>query len=246
MRNFFKQKIKVQSSQLDLNSEVGLVQSMAIVQDNMCEYFKQIKCDGPTIIPQYNCFYVLTKSKGIFNNFFHWSDEIELTSKVINITKVSVTILTKLINKKSGEIFAECKQELCAMDNTSRRLKMVSDTPFPTHFNLGEIREKYFDKLSEEFTKKNKVKTIQIESVNIDIYKHTNNVEYIRFLMSTFDKEFLINSRVVGIEIHYISESTFGDVLEIYRKQKDNQFYFEMRKGDKVVTKAVINFEERK
>jgi hypothetical protein len=69
MKCIYEQPMKVLSSWTDINMELGLAQALSVVQDNMCEYFRELKCDGPTMVPVCNCFLVVTKTKIKFNKF---------------------------------------------------------------------------------------------------------------------------------------------------------------------------------
>ncbi|MGN0961075.1 MAG: acyl-ACP thioesterase domain-containing protein [Christensenellales bacterium] len=239
-----EQKIKVLASQTDMKVEMGLIQSIAVVQDNMCEYFKHINCDGLTLLPKCDCFFVLTKTKIHFDKFAKWLDEFNLTTELSDLSRVAVTLKTDFKDLETNESFVTCFQELCAMDNTSRKLRMINTTPFPSDIEINGEREKVFNKFNIEFDDKDLVKEEIVSSVNIDLYQHTNNVEYVRLMMSTLDKEFILNNTITDFEIHYISESKYGSLLRIYRKEIDGVIYFEIKHDDKIITKAMLNYKK--
>ena len=85
MVNVFERNMKVDASLTDVNIQFGLLPALTVAQDNMCEYFRQIGCDGITMIPVKNCFFVLTKSKIKFDNFATWLDEFKVSSSVLRL-----------------------------------------------------------------------------------------------------------------------------------------------------------------
>lgn len=241
----FKQNIKVLSSQTDMNIEMGIVQSIALIQDNMCEFFKNVHCDGMTLIPTHNCFFVVTKTKVHFDRFAKWLDLVEMTTDVSSLSRISVNLKTDFVDVNRKEKFVSCVQEMCAMDNDSRRVRLLNTTPFPNVNDESGVREKVFSKFSQEFDIEDLVREVKVDSMNIDIYQHTNNVEYVRLMMSVLDKKFFLDKRITDFEIHYVSESKYGDVLQIYKKELSDGIYFEIRNDDRVVTKALVEYIDR-
>ena len=243
MKKIFKQDIKVLASQIDIKTEMGLVQSVGIIQDNMCEYFKELKCDGLTLIPQCGCFFVVTKTKVSFNRFAKWLDVFKVSTELFSKSRIVVNLKTDFTDNNTGEVFAICYQELCAMDKDSRKLRMINTTPFPVDLDcISDGVEKVFDRFAIEYSDADLVDSVEVKNVNIDMYRHTNNVEYVRFLMSTFDIDFISSSRVTDFEIHYVSESKLGDILDLYRTQVGNNVFFEIRCENAVVARAKLAF----
>ena len=125
MKYVHEQNLKVLSSWTDTNVSMGLVQSLSVVQDNMCEFFKNINSDGITMVPVCNCFFVVTKTKIVFNDFIKWLDEFKIISQVSSKTKIKVNLHTDIIDK-SGNLLAYCLQEMCPIDATERSLRLIS------------------------------------------------------------------------------------------------------------------------
>lgn len=245
MKHITSQDIKVLSSQTDMNCEMGLMQTLSIVQDNMCDYFKDLKCDGPHLIPECGCFYVLTKTKIHMDECAKWGDVFNISTGLHDLSKIAVTVSSNLKNN-NDKIFAKCYQELCAMDVSSRRLRMVGTTPFPTDLEMTGNRDKVFEKFNIEYGESDLIDSIKIKSTNIDIYHHTNNVEYVRFMLATLDKEFFMQNKITDFEIHYSAESKYGDVLRIFKKEIGDEIFFELRReNNKVTTKAKLKFTKR-
>jgi acyl-ACP thioesterase len=225
--------------------QMGILSSLGVAQDNMCEFFKAIKCDGPTMIPKTNCFFVMLKNKIHINDFKSWLDEFSVRTELVSQTRIRLSVQTKFLDD-SGSVFATCLQEMCPMDVTTRKERMVADTTLPEDMELTDNAELNFEKMTFDLSEENLVQTKQIDATNIDIYKHTNNLEYVRFMLSTFDMDFIENNTLTDIEIHYICESRFGDNLKIFRRIENDVIYFQINNGDKVITKAIVNYQKHK
>ena len=84
--------------------------------------------------------------------------------------------------------------------------------------------------------------TIKVKSVDIDIYRHTNNIEYAKFVMATFQTVELDAINIIDFEIHYVSETKENDELKIYKKLINNAYIFVIKKDDNIVCKAKLDF----
>ena len=244
MKTEFVQEIKVLSTQTDHTTRVGLLQGVSLLQDNMCEYFKNISCDGPTILPSHNCFFVLAKTKLRFIESPKWLQKIILKSDVSRLTKLRVNICHNICDMEN-KLMIEGLQELCPMDMDTRKPRLINTTPFPADV---EINNSYtttleFEKFDEELSYDNLVEKIKVNTNNIDYYGHTNNIEYVKFIISTIPSSEFYKMKFKTFEIHYIQESKERDVLDVYCKKSKDNYYFEIKNGNNIVCKAKIEFD---
>lgn len=243
MNSNFKQNVKVLSSMTDANAEVGLSFALSYLQDNMCEYFYNMGCDGISMIPRANCFWVMTKTKIKFNNKIKWLDRVTLETDLIKKSPARLVLANNVLGA-DGSTLIEGIQEICAMDSESRKIRLIKTTLLPedVEVNNGLNEGMEFGKMEEELSEENLVKVITVDSRNIDYFGHTNNVEYVKIMLSTFDAEALKNLSPKAFEIHYIHESKYGEKLNVYREKMDNEYLFEVKCGERVVCKSRLTF----
>lgn len=241
MIKVYNQNMKVLASQLDMNAEMGLIGSLQVVQDNMCEYFKNLGCDGITMIPICNSFFVVTKTKIIFNKKMKWLDKFNLNSEICSMTRIKLNLGTDIISE-SGEVCYSCLQEMCPIDATTRAIRMINSTLMPDDIEPSKTTDIVFTKMLFSLEEKDLSFVKVVDVSNIDFYKHTNNVEYVKFMFSTLDLDFVKDYKLVDFEIHYIAESRCGDQLKVYKKIEDNRVLFEIKNEEKVCVKAVLNY----
>jgi len=241
MKVVYKQDLKVMSSWLDTNTQLGLVGSLQVVQDNMCEYFKKIGSDGPTMIPVCNSFFVVTKTKICFNKFLNWLDGFSLISEVASKTRVKVNLCTDIV-ASNGQVVASCVQEMCPIDATLRNIRMINSTLFPQDLEPTKTTDISFQRMLFELDEEDFVFEKIVDISNLDFYKHTNNVEYVKFMLSALDLEFVSNMKINDFEIHYISESRFGDKLKVYRRFEENSVLFEIKRNGELVVKGKMDY----
>lgn len=242
VKKLIKEK-EVVSALTDVNVCMGLLGTQSVIQDNMCDYFREIGSDGLLMIPVANCFFVVTKSKTVFRKTLSWRDKFVASSEPVSKTRLKFNLCTQL--KCEDGVVAECVQEMVAIDATTRSPRLIDTTLVPKDLECVSECGITFSRMMFEVSVDDLVATRKVDVTNVDFYKHTNNLEYIRFMLATLDLDYLINHKVAEFEIHYLIESRCCDVLDIYRKEVDEGMYFQVNRGQDVIVKALIKFEER-
>jgi acyl-ACP thioesterase len=239
MQFIYNQDKKVLSTLLDSNMRMGLIGALQVVQDNMCEYFKELGCDGPSMIPICNSFFVVTKTKIKFNNYLNWLEEFKACSQVSSRTRIKLNLCTDFISK-DGNFVSECVQEMCPIDATERTIRMINSTLFPDELENSKTSNLVFEKMQFCLEEDDLILVKKVDVANIDFYRHTNNVEYVRMMLSTLDFDFVLDNKIEDFEIHYISESRYNDELKVYRKIENNTIQFEIKRDEKTIVKAQL------
>lgn len=244
MKTGFEQELKILSTQTDHKAELGVLQAMGMMQDNMCEYYKILGCDGPTMIPKCNCFFVLTKTKIRIFSKPKWLQKINLKTDVSRITNLRMNVFHD-ITDAMGNLCMDGIQELCPMDTITRKVRPVNTTLFPEGVEVADTPENLaFEKFDEELDKEYLCEKIKININNIDFYGHTNNLEYVKFILSTIPSSEFYAMDIKSFEIHYIHESREREVLDIFCKKSSDNYYYELKNSDKVICKARLVFEK--
>ena len=242
MENLYEQKLKVLSSNTDSSAMVGVVQALEFMQDNMSEYFKNIECDGVTLLPKYNAFWVMLKTKLKFIEPIRWLDFINIKTKITKISSLRLNLHTQMyINEK---LAIDGAQEMCLMDGQTRKIRpLESIDSFPKNIKIDDdFIDIGFEKFQYEISEKNYVKNKEIYSVNVDYFGHTNNVEYARIVLSALPLEFLKNIKITEFEIHYIKESRENMNLQIYKNFDNDCVYICIKNGDVLICESKIKY----
>ncbi len=243
MENLYSQDIKVLSSQTDFNAQVGLIQSLQYFQDNMSEFFENIKCDGVRLIKNCNAFWVMTKTKIRINKNINWLDLIKITSKVSKLSNIRLNLSSNIINDNC--VAMECIQEICAMDSNTRKLRLINSiNDFPRNLDVAQpISNLEFDKFDFNLNDEDFVESVKVKALNTDYFGHTNNVEYVKMMYNLCARNFLQSIKVNEFEIHYLKESKESDELKLYKRKEKNKLYFEIKKENDSITKSIIKFD---
>ena len=74
---------------------------------------------------------------------------------------------------------------------------------------------------------------------------HSNNIEYLRFIVNTLEVKTLKERRFKEVEIHYLSQTKEHDLIQIYQNQNDNTHDFLIKHENKDIIKCRMLTEEK-
>ncbi|MBR0036906.1 MAG: acyl-[Bacteroidales bacterium] len=77
---------------------------------------------------------------------------------------------------------------------------------------------------------------------DIDINGHVNSIRYIEHVMDLFSLDYLREHPLRRFEIAYVTESYFGDTLDIYIDSKSNEHQVEIKKGNATICRCKLFF----
>ena len=83
-----------------------------------------------------------------------------------------------------------------------------------------------------------------VRSTNLDFCGHTNNVEYLRFVLASFESRDLEQRGIRSIEMDYRGQSYEGDVLDIERSRQDNTDCFFITRNGQTAAACRIEWEQ--
>ncbi len=229
---------KVSASLADASTNLSIIGAFQIVEDAITEFMGELKIDGITTKKIYNAVWVFTKTKIKFLKNLGWNNKYTLTCFISKISKATIDIDVEVKNIDE-EICFYSRTELCALDMDSGRIRKVSTVGVGDSFKFDVPSiDLSFTKIDvEELPIKEQVK---VRFTNIDYAVHTNNVEYIRFMLNTFSVSELMDSPINEMEILYVNQSFENDILTIQKESFDSKDIFIIKKEDKIIIKCEI------
>ncbi len=227
----------VSASFTDFSANLSVMGAFQIVEDAVTEYMGDLKIDGVTTKKLYNAVWVFAKTKIKFLKSIAWKSEYMVTAFISKISVATIYIDVGIKNAL-GELCVYSRIELCALDTKLGRIRKVStvgvDGNIQTETPLMDMSftKKMF---AEDLTTLEQVK---VKFTNIDYVVHTNNKEYVRFLLNTYSVEDIKRSPIREMEIMYANQSYEGDLLTIKKGQVDGKDVFAIQNEDKIIVKC--------
>ena len=133
--------------------------------------------------------------------------------------------------------------ELCALDLQSGKIRRVSTVGVDDSIQAETPETNLsFSKLNAENLPE--TAQVKINYTNIDFAGHTNNKEYIRFILNTYSVRELEERPIKEMDIVYIKQTYENDVLTVQKdSDKDRDIIAIKKDGDYVVKSEIVRSE---
>lgn len=188
---------------------------------------------------KYGLMWVFSKIRYEIENNLEWDEYYRVESFVSFKSRIVIYVDNQVFDKDNKILFTS-RVEMCAVDIASRKIVRLDDVPNADKLEIynGSTLSPFMRFMGEEDGEVIYQKRVGYSSM--DFSHHTNNIEYIRFILDSFKDFSFEQYQFEAFEIHYLKESQLGDDLYLYKK--DNVYTFKC--NGNIITKAI--FIERK
>jgi len=227
---------KVGASVCDAEARLSVLGAVQLVQDYVSEFYGKNSIDQTTLRAKHNAMWVFTKNRVKFFRSVLWNEEFVVECFVSSLTSVKMVIDTVFY---VGEEMVFCSQiENCMVDLSTQKIRRIENI-FPKNF---VIKPSNFDGSFSRFCNLDYVpyESIQIRSTSIDYCHHTNNTEYVRFVLNSFHVADLVSKQISYFEIHYLSQTHELDRLLLSKSKEDNKTFVLLTKGKEKIAECVL------
>lgn len=235
-------KDKVSMSMCDTLGNLSLSGCVNLIQNAVASALGEVDCDNHTLKEKYNAMWVFVRNKVKFFKKLRWNEEFQTESFISSFTKITV-IVDILIRNQCGEMVFYAQLEVCPLDCSTHKIRRNTSVGIEAD-TLVSPSEMKLDLLKYTENTGIWIKEVTVESQNIDYSKHTNNAEYMRFVLNTFTVSELEHREVSELDIQYIKESKEGDYLAIYKNEFEKRDSFQIMRGNERIAQIVLTYKE--
>lgn len=230
----------VKASMVDTKANLSILGTYQVIEDAITELMGQYKVDNITLKDKYNALWVFTKTKIKFIKKLKWNENFVVNSYISLISTVKINLSVEIIDK-NNEIAIYSKTELCALDIDTQRIRKISTVGVDDSM----LEEKHpieivFNKL--DGVNLPLIDKVQIKYTNIDFAHHTNNLEYVRIIMNTYNVAQIENQDIKEMEIIYLNQSFENDILNIRKSNFNDKDIVVLEKDSQPIVKCEISF----
>ncbi len=229
---------KVNSVNTDPRANLSVTGIFEIVEQAVTELMGELKIDGIISKREYNAVWIFAKSRIKLLKDIAWNEEYSVVSFISKISHAAMYIDVGIKNK-SDELCAYSRVEVCALDMDTGKLRKVStvgvDDSIETETPIADISFSKYDinDLSD-------IENVRIRYTCIDYAGHTNNKEYIRFMLNTYSVRELESRPIREMEVVFLNQSYENDILTVRKKCCADKDILVLQKDDKVIVKGEI------
>jgi len=229
---------KISSTITDSMANLSVIGIFQITEEAVTELMGELNIDGITAKREYNAVWVFTKNKVKIVQNIVWNEECTVICFISKITHASLCIDIGIKNKLD-ELCCYSRVELCALDLQSGRIRKVStvgvDDGMKAETPMADISFTRFDAENLPETEQ-----VRVRYANIDYAGHTNNKEYIRFMLNTYSVREMETGPIREMEVVYINQSYENDILTVRKGSFQDKDIIAVQKEDKIIVKSEI------
>lgn len=219
--------------------KLSVMGAFRMVEDMVTELMGEQKIDGVTCMREYGGMWVFVRNHIDMLQPLGWMEEYTAVSYISSFTKIRLYIDT-VIEKSDGSIALASRLELCAVDLETGRIRKAATV------GVGEKTPPEEAVTEIEYSKEKPVKSelideITVRSSDIDYCYHTNNVAYVRYFVSQFRTDDLVERPVRSVEVQYATQTHEGDRLSVYRCESGAAEAFTIEKDGQTVVSCLID-----
>ena len=230
----------VNASMLGSGENLSILGCFQIVENVITELMGELKIDGITAKEKYNALWVFTKNRVKMFKSVKWDEKISVTAFLSFKSLVKLNFDAEAKNAAGERIFY-ARVEACALDKTNYSIRKIS-TVGVNETILPEPAVADFDFAKFNYAELPLIEQVKIRSTNIDMSHHTNNLEYLRFILNTYSVKDLETKPIKEMEVVYASQSFENDVLNVLKLSENGRDIIVLEKENKPVVKCEILF----
>lgn len=122
-----------------------------------------------------------------------------------------------------GRIIARASSSWLIIDATTKKIRRPDKT-FLTYNSAREasnIPLMIASKIDEASPEGELSEEFKVKQSDLDVNLHTNNVNYLKWVIDSYDPDFMMKYVPSSVEINYLAESMLGDNITIRRSRED-------------------------
>ena len=219
-------------------ANLSVIGCFQIAEETVTELMGKLKIDGITVKKAYNAVWVFAKSKLKILSNIAWNEQYTVVGFISKVTRVSIDIDVEIKNE-SDEICAYLRVELCALDLQSGKIRRVSTVGVDDSIQAeAPETDLSFSKFDAENLPE--VAQVKIKYTNIDFAGHTNNKEYIRFILNTYSVRELEERPIKEMDIVYVNQTYENDILTVQKNSDKDRDIIAIQKDGNYIVKSEI------
>ena len=190
---------------------------------SLFDYFQDIASDhavklgyGRDDLLKQNHFWVLSRIYAEISAWPQWGEELVIKTWPRG-TESLFALRDYEARYSDGRPVANATSSWLIIDRDTRRIQRPDKTL--SMFDAGLIREKALsrnamklDPLTGGFKSK---ALLNVRVSDLDLNLHTNNARYLKWVVDSYDLDFMLNYVPLSAEINYLAESHYNDTISI-------------------------------
>jgi len=192
------------------------------------------------LLEKSNAFWIITKFKLKIQDFPRFEETISMETWPTTVDRIRFR--RDFLIERMGESIVMGTSEWCTLDYDTKAIRKASSIcyPFDMVHRDKESGAGEFFKIKEQVLPTEYHHTHVSSFVDIDTNQHTNNVAYLKMALNTFSPEEFQAIQPAEVQVSFLSQTYFGDSIEVFKKETEYGFYIEGKHREKPVFNCII------
>lgn len=174
-----------------------------------------------------NRFWILSRMAVEIIKWPSWNEKTVVTTWPRGTDKM-FAVRDFSVEYPDGKMIAAATSSWLIVDLATKRIQRPGENlgEFVTDPGINAALGRYAVKIEPLSELTSVSESFRVKMSDLDVNRHTNNANYIRWMLDSYSADFLHNHRPVSFEVNYLSESRLGDEVTIRTGRMDNSRFF--------------------
>ncbi len=245
MENIREERFAVRAHEVDFTNHLKVSSVFNYMQDAASAHADDINVGWKDLYKN-GLLWVLSWVKVEFSGCPSFEDEIKIVTWPKDRYKL-YSLRDFLMYDKKGEIFCKGATAWLVLNASTMRITDAKNLPIeiPYRRDMSAMeslpgKQSFNGDTGKEFSR-------EAGYTDLDLNQHVNNAKYIEFITDCFPQEHHIEKRIKNIEVTFISETKYGETIDILIKSDGESNFAELKNRDsgKQVLQAKMEWEKK-
>jgi len=241
MDSYYSEELRIGTSLCDSSMCLSTHGAFALFEDVASEHGEILGIGGDQMVARSNAFWVMVRARILIYRMPAMMEKVTVNTWAAPPEKLRTNRYYTIA--KDGKTLVEARFYWALIDAQTGRPRQMDSIHFDWNIEYSPdvVCDQPFTRFVDDFTPEEKVASVPVRTSDIDFVHHMNNVEYVRLLTDTFSARELEQMHMREMEINYCGSAQEGEVLDIFRREREYGWDFSIRRPNgKVAVLALI------
>lgn len=236
--------VVIESHEADLLSQANIITLFSHTLDT-AGYASNGRAYSIDTLHEQGLSWVLSRFAIEVNRYPKQFEEITIETWIEDINKLVSTRNFQIFDQNRELIAQACSLWSMIDQNTRRPVNLLEtlykDAPVLAEANDMERPVRILEVKGE------KVDEVKVRYSDIDFNQHANSARYIKWQLDSYNLDMFKEKQVKRFDINFVQEVFFGEKLEVYKEEKENMHFFDLKnENGRSVCKTIFTWEDKK
>ena len=242
--NKITRNVIIESHEADFLSQANIITLFSHTLDT-AGYASNGRAYSIDTLQEQGLSWVLSRFAIEVNRYPKQFEEITIETWIEDINKLVSTRNFQIFDQNRELIAQACSLWSMIDQNTRRPVNLLEtlykDAPVLAEANDMERPVRILEVKGE------KVDEVKVRYSDIDFNQHANSARYIKWQLDSYNLDMFKEKQVKRFDINFVQEVFFGEKLEVYKEEKENMHFFDLKnENGRSVCKTIFTWEDKK